>query len=140
MLKLAHDPLIYRAAKSDGGAEATGANLLKSARERKTTGSLSPSLANCCTTMPPKRINLKAIGLNLVNAKQNAPRADHPIRKLSENEGFLRLPIELVRPNPDQPRQHFDEASLADLTASVKEMGVLQPVLARKDPKGDGYF
>ena len=91
--------------------------------------------------MPPKRLNLKAIGLHLVQqAKPSAPRADHPVHKLSENEGFLRLPIELLRPNPDQPRQHFDDASLADLTASVKEMGVLQPVLARKDPKGDGYI
>ena len=91
--------------------------------------------------MPPKRPNLKVIGLHLVGqAKPTAPRADHPVRQLAANEGFLRLPVELVRPNPDQPRQHFDGASLADLTASVKEMGVLQPVLARKDPTGEGYI
>jgi len=91
--------------------------------------------------MPPKRLNFKAIGLHLVQqAKPTTRRADHPVRHLAANEGFLRLPIELVRPNPDQPRQHFDDASLADLIASVKQMGVLQPVLARKDPAGDGYI
>ncbi len=62
------------------------------------------------------------------------------MRQLAANEGFLRLPVELVRANPGQPRQHFDDASLADLTASVREMGVLQPVLVRKDPTGEGYI
>jgi ParB family chromosome partitioning protein len=47
------------------------------------------------------------------------------------------LPIGRLRPNPRQPRDHFDEESLAGLTASIKELGVLQPVLVR--PVGDEY-
>ena len=42
-----------------------------------------------------------------------------------------RLPIEFIRPNPDQPRKHFDEQALAELSDSIAEKGVLQPILVR---------
>lgn len=48
------------------------------------------------------------------------------------------LPIGSIRPNSFQPRRAFDEEALADLTASVRELGVLQPVLVR--PVGDDTF
>ncbi len=48
------------------------------------------------------------------------------------------LPIGAVSPNRYQPREHFDEDSLANLTASVREMGVLQPILVR--PNDDGSY
>jgi ParB family chromosome partitioning protein len=41
------------------------------------------------------------------------------------------LPVSQVVPNPHQPRRHFDEERLGGLTASVRELGVLQPVLVR---------
>jgi ParB/RepB/Spo0J family partition protein len=41
-----------------------------------------------------------------------------------------------VRPNPDQPRKHFDEESLAELAASIKTYGILQPILVRRVPPG----
>ena len=44
----------------------------------------------------------------------------------------LEVPIGAVTPNPRQPRTHFDEESLAGLTASITEMGVLQPILVRR--------
>jgi len=47
-----------------------------------------------------------------------------------------RLPVELIGPNPRQPRQNFDEESLLALSESVKERGVLQPVLVRPCPGG----
>jgi ParB family chromosome partitioning protein len=47
------------------------------------------------------------------------------------------VPIDAIEPNPNQPRVHFDEATLAELTASIREVGVLQPVLVR--PAGDRY-
>ncbi len=50
------------------------------------------------------------------------------------------LPVGLVRPNPDQPRKHFDPEALRDLTASVKEKGVLQPILVRPDPDGKHFI
>jgi len=46
------------------------------------------------------------------------------------------LPVELVAPNPHQPRRHFDEAALVALSESLRERGVLQPVLVRPLPGG----
>jgi ParB family transcriptional regulator, chromosome partitioning protein len=48
------------------------------------------------------------------------------------------LPVGSILPNPHQPRVHFDEESLAELSASIREIGVLQPVLVH--PLGDGTF
>ena len=45
---------------------------------------------------------------------------------------LVELPVAAVAPNPHQPRRHFDEESLAALTASIRELGVLQPVLVRR--------
>ena len=44
---------------------------------------------------------------------------------------LVELPIDAIQPNPHQPRLHFDEESLAELAGSIKEIGVLQPVLVR---------
>ena len=46
------------------------------------------------------------------------------------------VPVGSILPNPHQPRVHFDEESLAELSASIREIGVLQPVLVR--PLDDG--
>ncbi len=48
-----------------------------------------------------------------------------------EESAFQELPIGAISPNPRQPRTQFDEETLAALTASVRELGVLQPVLVR---------
>lgn len=45
--------------------------------------------------------------------------------------GLREVPVGSILPNPHQPRAYFDEESLASLTASVAELGVLQPVLVR---------
>ena len=44
-----------------------------------------------------------------------------------------RIPLNLIRPNPDQPRAQFDEAELEELSTSISERGVLQPILVRDD-------
>src|SRR5215207_7028796 len=55
----------------------------------------------------------------------------------SEAELELReLPIELIAPNPSQPRRAFEEEALVGLAESLKERGVLQPVLVRPLPGG----
>jgi ParB family chromosome partitioning protein len=47
------------------------------------------------------------------------------------------VPVADISPNPHQPRVHFDEESLGELTASIQQIGVLQPILIR--PVGKGY-
>jgi ParB family chromosome partitioning protein len=51
--------------------------------------------------------------------------------------GLLEVPVNSIRPNPQQPREHFDEESLAALADSIREVGLLQPVLVRQ--QGDDY-
>ena len=49
------------------------------------------------------------------------------------------IPVTAVVPNPHQPRVHFDEESLVELSASIVEMGVLQPILVRPGDQ-EGHY
>lgn len=44
---------------------------------------------------------------------------------------LVEIPAASITPNPNQPREHFDEEGLVELSASIAEMGVLQPILVR---------
>ena len=63
------------------------------------------------------------------------PAADAP--EAAEGSGLRELPIGSVHPNRLQPRRSFDEETLEGLTDSVRELGVLQPILVRE--RDDGY-
>jgi ParB family transcriptional regulator, chromosome partitioning protein len=52
---------------------------------------------------------------------------------------LMDIPVADITPNPHQPRTLFDEESLAELTASVQQIGVLQPILVRPVESGTGY-
>src|SRR4051794_19863512 len=67
------------------------------------------------------------MGRGLAAILSVSPLADDDLR---------RIPVELVDPNPRQPRSAFDDASLQGLADSVKARGVLQPVLVRPLPSG----
>ncbi|MGN6131011.1 MAG: ParB/RepB/Spo0J family partition protein [Nocardioidaceae bacterium] len=55
-----------------------------------------------------------------------------------EGASFAELPVTAITPNPRQPRQVFDEDAMAELVHSVKEIGLLQPVVVR--PVGVGRY
>lgn len=48
------------------------------------------------------------------------------------------LPIAALTPCKGQPRKHFDEAALDELAASIRSQGVIQPLLVRPQPDGNG--
>lgn len=50
--------------------------------------------------------------------------------------GLREVPVGDIRPNPWQPRTHFDEEDLQELAQSIREHGVLQPVLVSQQPDG----
>ncbi|QDY69991.1 ParB/RepB/Spo0J family partition protein [Qingshengfaniella alkalisoli] len=50
------------------------------------------------------------------------------------------IPIEQVTPNPDQPRRHFNEDALSELASSVKEKGILQPLIVREISNGAAKY
>ena len=58
-------------------------------------------------------------------------------KKKAEPEKELTLPIDKIEPNPDQPRNQFDEDTLQELSDSIKQYGMLQPILVT--PKDDFY-
>jgi ParB family transcriptional regulator, chromosome partitioning protein len=67
-------------------------------------------------------------------------QADDPDGTEPEGIQLVELPLDAIRPNPFQPRTHFDEGSLAELAASIREVGVLQPVLVRRVVDHDDEF
>jgi ParB family transcriptional regulator, chromosome partitioning protein len=52
----------------------------------------------------------------------------------TRTRGQQKIPIEFLRPNPRNPRRNFGEESLDELVASIKEKGIIQPLLARPVP------
>ncbi|MCC7395258.1 MAG: ParB/RepB/Spo0J family partition protein [Sphingomonadaceae bacterium] len=54
-------------------------------------------------------------------------------------EGLTNLPIAQIHPHPDQPRRHFDEGALTELAASIRTRGLVQPILVRPAPDGQGW-
>jgi ParB family chromosome partitioning protein len=76
-------------------------------------------------------------GLNALFGEQDdAPEGAAP----SAAKDATTLPVEMLAPSPLQPRKHFDETALSELAASVKEKGILQPLLVRPDPNREGYY
>ncbi|MEP6638783.1 MAG: ParB/RepB/Spo0J family partition protein [Chloroflexota bacterium] len=57
-------------------------------------------------------------------------------QRAAAGAGTVELPISRIRPNPHQPRKRFDPASLATLTSSIFEHGVLQPILVTETVEG----
>ena len=51
-----------------------------------------------------------------------------------------KLSLSEIRPNPHQPRKDFDKENLQDLTNSIKERGVIQPIIVRKSSSGDSKY
>ena len=49
------------------------------------------------------------------------------------------LPIEVIQPNPDQPRRDFDRAALEELAESIRSKGIIQPLVVRKLADRDKY-
>ncbi|WP_397415137.1 ParB/RepB/Spo0J family partition protein [Phenylobacterium sp.] len=66
--------------------------------------------------------------------------AEEIAHAVSPDEGVREIPIELVHANPAQPRRHFAEAELAELELSIRDKGVLQPILVRPSPRTPGAY
>lgn len=59
---------------------------------------------------------------------------------LATLDNAFSVPLNRIEPNPFQPRQHFDADELSGLTQSIKEQGVIQPVLLRPHPTRPGWY
>ncbi len=71
-----------------------------------------------------------------IASTQPQPPAQPSTPAAGGESGPRSLPIDLVQRNPGQPRKHFDEGELAELSTSIRAHGVLQPILVRPIPGG----
>ena len=53
--------------------------------------------------------------------------------------GLIMVPIDRIVPNPRQPRSHFDQTALAELAASIREYGIIQPLIVSTNGEGPDY-
>lgn len=79
-----------------------------------------------------------ALGRGLGSLIPNAPRPTLTEQVIpAARREVLDVPVDKIRENPRQPRAHFSPADLEDLIASIKQHGVMQPIVVTR--QGDGY-
>ncbi len=75
-----------------------------------------------------------ALGRGMAALLSNAPEPHAaPVVAGIPGRSLLMLPVEAIERNPDQPRKRFEEARLEELAASIREHGVVEPILVRKE-------
>jgi ParB family chromosome partitioning protein len=77
-------------------------------------------------------------GLSALLGEQVAESA--PVDGAPAPAGVRMAPIESLKANPEQPRKIFNNEDLAELSASIRDKGVLQPILVRSQPGQDGVW
>ena len=99
---------------------------------------------------PAARPQRKALGRGLdalLGARQPAAappaagerRASPPFTQ-AEYAGYRDLPLDVISPNPDQPRKNFDPQALAELAESIRQNGLIQPIIVTEAPGSPGRF
>ena len=81
--------------------------------------------------------NRRGLGRGLSALLGEAEEIAHAV---PPDEGVREIPIELIHRNPEQPRQSFREEDLEELSTSIREKGVLQPILVRPSPITSGEY
>ena len=81
---------------------------------------LGRGLNTLIPSAPIPEMNLQNVEDDLINESKNSE---------------MTLPINKIEPNPDQPRNQFDEDSLQELADSIQQYGILQPLLVKKKEK-----
>ncbi|GAB1485036.1 hypothetical protein MASR2M79_00820 [Aminivibrio sp.] len=84
-----------------------------------------------------ERENDMAGVLDFLRSERRLGKVDLPPLAEEGGERLVHIPLELIRPNPAQPRLYFDEEELRELAVSIAEVGVIQPVVVL--PVEEGY-
>lgn len=89
----------------------------------------------------PERKNLgRGLSALLGDVAASGPSTPTADDTPSLEVGVNTIAVDLIHPNPDQPRREFNEADLAELANSIRERGIIQPIIVRPDPKiKNGY-
>jgi ParB family chromosome partitioning protein len=91
--------------------------------------------------MPDVRKKLFSKSVDLTKKKIREGE-EHPVTGILgyPDGAYMTVGVREVLPNEDQPRKHFDKQALTELTRSIKEKGVLQPILIRVDRENEKVF
>jgi ParB family chromosome partitioning protein len=76
-----------------------------------------------------ERENNMAGVLDFLRSERRMEKVDLPVTPEEKGERLIHIPLELIRPNPSQPRLYFDEEELRELAVSIAEVGIIQPVV-----------
>jgi ParB family chromosome partitioning protein len=87
-------------------------------------------------TVPPDK--KRALGRGLDALLPATPPVSSPLAGNVGDKSVFSCPLERIVPQPGQPRQHFDDAELAELTASIQEHGIIEPLVVRRVPSAMG--
>ncbi len=79
-------------------------------------------------------------GLSALMADVAEPEVEQAQDDDRPRSADMTVPIESVRPNPDQPRRAFTQEALQELSDSIAEKGIIQPLIVRPDPEQSGLF
>lgn len=89
----------------------------------------------------PRRLG-KGLGALLGETRREEPlvRREEPAEAPADGSSPLRMvAISSIKPLPGNPRKYFDESALEELAASIATRGVIQPIIVRPHPNGEGY-
>ncbi|MDB4213979.1 ParB/RepB/Spo0J family partition protein [Octadecabacter sp.] len=75
-------------------------------------------------------------GLSSLMSDVAAPNDPKPTGNATDRA----IPVDQIYPNPDQPRRTFDDQAMDDLTASIAEKGIIQPLIVRERPSSNGKY
>lgn len=139
------EPLVEKSEPNDGvepakvqdaPAKATSRPAAKKPTTSKSSGTASSPAAD-------SKPNPSEASVAMNSAAPAAPKFERPDVELVEVPGarFAEIPVGDIHPNRKQPRSVFDEDDMAELVHSVREIGVLQPIVVRKstDNSGEPY-
>ena len=96
---------------------------------------------------PPAKDKRKALGRGLgallpnapAKPKPAAPAAEAATTAMGDKRSYFKAQVEDIYPSPEQPRRRFDETLLEELAQSIREHGVIQPLIVRERKDG-GYY
>lgn len=91
--------------------------------------------------MSDKRTKTRGLGRGLSALMADvAPAETSTDNNAAQRRADMMVPVEKVHPNPDQPRRTFTPEQLDELSASIKEKGIIQPLIVRDRPGHDGEY
>ena len=103
--------------------------MAKKSSERGLGRGLSALMSDVSLAATPKTEDPKTENPKTENPAEKAPNKSQSTS--SNSRGVMSVAIDQLERNPDQPRKYFDKDKLAELTQSIKDKGVLQPILVR---------